>query len=258
MAVKKVKDGEKPYYGLYFSYPVIIGFGSIGVIGIILMILGFFVGYYFNILLWILGILLIVFFLWTAIGFISGNLITFRQKDFDLGFLEGFQNARILDCGCGPGRHAVPLAREMPKGFFLIGIDIFVPRPGSKSPLQLVQKNARLVGVENKTKFLFGSITDIPFDDEEFDIVTAMGVIHELSKEVDQNKAFSEIRRVIKPHGIFYLRELNRFALLLRYGTFGFYFKPSTYWEKKLKNAKFKLIKKYNEGIFTVFLVIKD
>jgi ubiquinone/menaquinone biosynthesis C-methylase UbiE len=45
-----------------------------------------------------------------------------------------------------------------------------------------VYKKAEIKGASNRNELMVGSVTDIPFDDEAFDVVTCMGVIHEIGK----------------------------------------------------------------------------
>jgi SAM-dependent methyltransferase len=46
--------------------------------------------------------------------------------------------------------------------------------------------------------------TELPFESRRFDIVYAVDVIHHIS---DLNKLFSEVNRVLKPGGVFFMRE---------------------------------------------------
>jgi SAM-dependent methyltransferase len=46
--------------------------------------------------------------------------------------------------------------------------------------------------------------TELPFENSTFDIVYAVDVIHHIT---DLNKLFSEINRVLKPGGVFFIRE---------------------------------------------------
>ena len=68
-----------------------------------------------------------------------------------------------------------------------------------------------LIGtILNKTTFQYGSATDIPFENERFDIVNVSSVLHEIHDTNGQDKAMLEIYRVLKPGGYLYLSEWNR------------------------------------------------
>ena len=64
---------EKPEYGLYVCYPVVITLLVLGIVGLILFIFGFNVASYLNIIFWAIGALLIVTCLWPGIGMLSTN-----------------------------------------------------------------------------------------------------------------------------------------------------------------------------------------
>jgi len=247
---------KKPEYGLYVGYSIIITLLVLGIAGLILFIFGFNVASYLNIIFWTIGALLIVTCLWPGIGMLSTNRSMQKGKELHFDFLKKANNAKILDCGCGTGRHAIPLAKQMSKGSFLTGIDIYDTQSISVNSLQRVQKNAEIEGVSDRTKFTVGSVADIPFDNETFDIVTCMGVMHEVGKL--KSKAFQEIHRVLKPEGLFYFRELKRLALAPFIGVWAFFtLKSEAYWEKELKNGQFKLVGRYTGGNYYEFLATK-
>src|SRR3989440_11876445 len=103
---------------------------------------------------------------------------------------------RVLDCGCGPGSISADLATLVAPGE-VVGIDI--------EPTQLDSARALAAGrqVEN-VQFQFGSIYDLPFPDASFDSVLAHTVVEHLA---NPQEAFTEVRRVVKPHGIFGVRD---------------------------------------------------
>jgi len=247
---------ERPNYGYYVGYSVIITFLVIGLIGLVLLVLGFRFGYSLNIVFWVIGAILLLLFLWPGIGMLFTNRNAYREKTLHFDFLREYSNAQILDCGCGTGRHAIPLAKQMTEGSLLTGIDIYDTKSISINSLEHVKKNAELEGVSDRTRFMFGSVTDIPFDNETFDIVTCMGVIHELGKL--KSKAFQEIYRVLKPSGLFYFRELNRISQLPTTGIIAFYFKSEAYWEYELKSNNFEILDTHKGGNYYEFLAKKS
>jgi len=257
MTIDKSQNKERPNYGVYIPYSFIIFSGLIGGTGLFLIIIGFFFEYIINILLWIIGTLLSIIFLWPSIGLLITNIHTNRQELIRHEFLNGFEAPQILDCGCGTGRHSIQIAKQMPKGSFLTGIDVYDPRVLTGNSLERVQKNAKLEGVAEKTKFLIGSVIDIPFDNELFDIVICMTVLHELRDKKDRKRVFQEIYRVIKPNGIFFMTEINKKASILSSGLTAFAFRTKGYWENQLKINGFKLIKTSNRGKIIEFIAKK-
>ncbi len=255
---RKVPDvsGERPQYGLYVGYSVIAGVLLLGLVGVALVVAGFFVGYPVNVVFWVVGGILAVVFLWPGFGMLSTNRDLQREESLHFDFLRRFDNAQILDCGCGTGRHAIPLAKQMPQDGFLTGIDIFDSSSISLNALERVERNAEIEGVSERTRFMVGSVADIPFDDAAFDVVTCMGVMHELRGL--KAKAFQEIRRVLRPNGLFYLRELKKSSLVPTAGVFAlFAFHGEGFWEKQLTGGGFEIVDRCSGGNYYEFLAKK-
>src|SRR5262249_61837515 len=62
--------------------------------------------------------------------------------------------ARVLDAGCGPGRHALALAR---RGFDVVGVDL------SSDFIRLARESAVELGVADHTRFDVADVRDLPF-----------------------------------------------------------------------------------------------
>ena len=105
---------------------------------------------------------------------------------------------RVLDFGCGQGTISVGLAKAVDPGE-LHGIDV------EDSQVAAAVEAARAGGHEN-AHFRAGDVTDLPFEDEWFDVVHCNAVLMHVP---DTNAALSEIARVLKPGGIVSVRELN-------------------------------------------------
>ncbi len=87
---------------------------------------------------------------------------TAQEVGFLLELLELPARARLLDVGCGPGRHAVPLAQA---GLAVTGVDV------SRRFLELAAEHANAVGV--RPAFFEVDARQMPFDDE-FDAVISL------------------------------------------------------------------------------------
>ena len=98
---------------------------------------------------------------------------------------------RILDAGCGLGRWTKKLMQAFP-GAEIIALDH-------------QQRLPELNGI----KFVKGSIEDIPFQDNEFDLVIASRVL----PYVDMKTAIKELERVTKDGGII-VYELIRWVII--------------------------------------------
>lgn len=107
------------------------------------------------------------------------------------------QGERILDFGCGTGTLVKLLLLKHPN-LNVIGLDVD----------QKVLQVARNKGIKNKDIRLFDGLK-IPYENEYFDKITSTWVFHHLTNEQKIN-AFSEIKRVLRPKGMFVLADWGR------------------------------------------------
>lgn len=107
--------------------------------------------------------------------------------------LDVFHGQRCLDAGCGGGRGSILMAecgaREV------VGVDL------SPKNVESSRKRAAQKGFKN-LHFQQGSLIEIPFEDESFDIVWCNGVLHHTQ---NPDKGLKEITRVLKPGGRLWL-----------------------------------------------------
>ncbi len=254
---------EKPKYGWYVKN-LIIGFNTIGLIGLSAFIYGILIDGITQIILIISGLAVVLVFLWPGIGMIMMNLLLLRKMPkinlvARMKALDEIENPQILDVGCGTGRTAIRIAKELKNGGHLYGVDIYSKLAISGNALDTVQNNARIEKIEDKTTFQYGSATDIPFEKNRFDIVNVSSVLHEVHDPNGQDKAMQELYRVLKPGGYLYLSEWNRtsWQLIAFSGLCCFVFKHKDYWEKLLKENKFKDIIYENIAGFGIFTARK-
>lgn len=255
------KNNKKPEYG-WFVKDLIVGFSIIGLVGIICICIGIVLTGLLQLVFIFAGIFIIVLFLWPGLGMAAMNVILDRKDDDITDSFHAMKRLEapvILDIGCGTGRTAMKIVKALENGGHLYGIDIYNKMAISGNDLERVRKNAQLEGVKEKTTFQYGSATEIPFEDEFFDIVNVSSVLHEIHNKEDQKKAIKEIYRVLKPSGTIYIGEWNSHsAQLLGYmGIFCFVFKPSKYWEDLLKESNLTLINVEEKGGFVLFTAQK-
>ena len=103
---------------------------------------------------------------------------------------------RVLDFGCGPGTISVGLAEAVNPGE-VHGVDI------EESQIDLARAAAKSGGHENAT-FHVGSVTELPFEDNYFDVAHCHAVLMHVP---DTEGTLSEVKRVLKPGGIIASRE---------------------------------------------------
>jgi len=97
----------------------------------------------------------------------------------------------VLDYGCGHGMHTIPVAQLGAKE--VVGIDI------SEESLSIAQKRSRSAHTDDITTFIQMDAENLKFPDNSFDIVFDGGSLSSLELE----RAFQEIKRVLKPDGLF-------------------------------------------------------
>lgn len=247
----------KAKYGWYAGN-FITGFGIIGLSGLLLIFVGLIFSFPFTRVFFIAGLILSILFTWPAMGMIAMNLQIFSAKP-DYSYLMQFNAPRVLDCGCGTGRNAIALAKALPPGGHLSGIDIYNSIITGNS-LETVERNASIEKVDTISDFRHGSITDIPFDDNSFDIISVQSVLHEIHNSRDLNRALSEVKRVLKNNGLLIIGEWHSMTprLILYTGFLIFMmatvvFKTKYFWRKIIQKAGMDIVKETDNGGFNIF-----
>lgn len=98
----------------------------------------------------------------------------------------------VLDVGCGLGGPCRMLSDEY--NCQTTGIDL------SNEYIRTAKKLSELVNLNHKTSFVQGDATNLPFDDNSFDVVWTQHVQMNIP---DKKKFYSEINRVLKSGGYF-------------------------------------------------------
>jgi S-adenosylmethionine-dependent methyltransferase len=112
--------------------------------------------------------------------------------------------ARVLDCGAGPGRYAIELAR---RGYEVTLFDL------SSGCLRLAEERAREAGV-TLAACEQGTATDFSrFADASFDAVLLMGPLYHLLEEAERIQALAEARRVLKAGASLFAAFLSRYGV---------------------------------------------
>ena len=123
------------------------------------------------------------------------------QQRIEIGWLKKKMplkpGAVVLEIGCGRGAGARLIHQAFdPARMHAQDLDI-----------EMIQKARRYLGIEYQ-KDISLSVADsvqIPFKNRSVDAVFDFGVLHHVP---DWQAALSEIRRILKPGGIFYIEEL--------------------------------------------------
>ncbi|MBI3994364.1 MAG: class I SAM-dependent methyltransferase [Nitrospirae bacterium] len=102
---------------------------------------------------------------------------------------------RILDLGCGEGRHALACARA---GFDAVGLD-YQPRAIRKA-----RAFARKLKIRRGVRFMVGDAFRLPFPPDRFDGIIDYGCLHHV-KIGDTRRYFDSVLPRLKPGGYFIL-----------------------------------------------------
>lgn len=131
----------------------------------------------------------------------AASIAGYRRSFHYLGATpERFEEAVVLDAGCGTGEKSLYMAGLGTRQ--VIGIDL------SSASIRHAQQNAASFGIRN-VEFINGSVLELPFADRLFDIVHSSGVLHHTP---DPYGGFREVVRVLKPGGVVIVCLYNRYA----------------------------------------------
>lgn len=99
--------------------------------------------------------------------------------------------SRVLDLGCGVGRHALMYADQ---GHRVAALD------AAEDGLAQLKAKADIAGLDVETHL--GKMDMLPFDDGAFDHVVSYNVIYHADEEI-MARTISEIHRVLRPGGTY-------------------------------------------------------
>lgn len=109
-----------------------------------------------------------------------------------LPFLKSASVKTLLDLGCGTGNDVLRLVQQ---GFTVIGVDF------SDEAVQQGRSKAEKLGLS--AQFVVADMAKrLPFDSATFDAVMSNVAIHMFSDRITR-KLFKEIRRIVRPNGLF-------------------------------------------------------
>jgi SAM-dependent methyltransferase len=147
------------------------------------------------------------------------NLSHSRVTEWGLHYVSIRPSDTVLDIGCGGGRTVARLATIASEGK-VFGIDL------SEESVAAARKTNRRLVENGRVDIRPASVSHLPFDDDTFDVVTAVETHYYWPDLVSDLR---EIRRVLKPGGTFviiaeayrggkYDRLLQRLDVLARRG----------------------------------------
>lgn len=136
------------------------------------------------------------------------NLNEVYQKFIDLANLNG--NEKVLNIGCGSGNLDLMIAEILGEGL-IFGIDV------APKMIEIAKRKANKQGY--KIDYRIGGATNLPYENNEFDIIFTCLMYHHLTYE-EKSETLNKIQRVLKQDGKYFSFELCGFPDDLFHQTF--------------------------------------
>ena len=118
-----------------------------------------------------------------------------------LSFIEDLNDqSRIVDLGCGTGGQTMVVAQHSPGQ--ITGIDLFPVF------INLFNQNAANLNLQDRVKGIVGSMDNVPFQEEELDLIWSEGAIYNIGFE----RGLNEWRKFLKTGGYVAVSEASWFT----------------------------------------------
>lgn len=115
-----------------------------------------------------------------------------------LSFIDNLTDAsRIADLGCGTGGQTMILAQHAPG--HITGLDLF---PGF---IDIFNANARRLGLQHRVQGITGSMENLPFQQDSFDLIWSEGAIYNVGFE----QGLNDWRQYLKQGGYIAVTEAS-------------------------------------------------
>ena len=119
-----------------------------------------------------------------------------------LSFIDNLTDkSKIADIGCGAGGQTMVLAQNAPGN--IIGIDLFPDFINNQ-----FNQNSRKLNLQDRVKGIVGNMEELPFQDEEFDLIWSEGAIYNIGFE----RGLNEWRKFLKLGGYIAVSEASWFT----------------------------------------------
>jgi SAM-dependent methyltransferase len=118
-----------------------------------------------------------------------------------LSFIDGLtEKSKVADVGCGTGGQTMVLAQNTPCE--IIGIDLWA------NFINQFNRNTQNNNLQDRVKGIVGNMENLPFQEEEFDLIWSEGAIYNIGFE----RGLNEWRKFLKQGGYIAVSENTWFA----------------------------------------------
>ena len=119
------------------------------------------------------------------------------EKAIGLACIDRNAPLKIADVGCGTGASTLTLARLL--NAKITAVDFL------QEFLDVLDKRAQREGVSEKVTSLCASMEDLPFQEDEFDVIWSEGAIYNIGFQ----KGVTDWKRYLKPGGLLIVSEIS-------------------------------------------------
>ncbi|MDR4507513.1 MAG: methyltransferase domain-containing protein [Candidatus Brocadiaceae bacterium] len=119
------------------------------------------------------------------------------EQALNLAMVDRAAPLKVADIGCGTGASALLLARFL--NARIMAVDFF------EDFLDVLNERAKSMGVADRISTLACSMANLPFTDEELDVIWSEGAIYNIGFE----KGVADWRRCLKPGGVLVASEIT-------------------------------------------------
>jgi SAM-dependent methyltransferase len=119
------------------------------------------------------------------------------EKAIDLAYIDRRVPLKIADIGCGTGSATLVLARLL--NARITAVDLL------QDFLDVLEARARTAGVAENITALCASMADLPFGDEEFDVIWSEGAIYNIGFK----RGVADWKRYLRPGGLLIVSEIS-------------------------------------------------
>lgn len=114
------------------------------------------------------------------------------------------KGVRVLDAGAGSGRFTIEIAR---KGFDVVACDY------SEAMLGIIRSKLQALNLTNRVLLSRQDITQMTFEDNEFDYICSLRVMVNLDTVENEVKALNELVRICRPGGKVVVEFVNSLSI---------------------------------------------